>query len=223
LLFLRSFTCPAHGELDGVLHPDAVRLGREAARRLALSGYCEVRPGLTDREFIRIEREYGIEFADDHRAFLAAGLPINSARPQAGATWERPWPDWRDGEEEELRYQLEWPVREVLRDVESGAAWLNSWGAKPEDRAEALLIARQELARAPVLIPLYAHRFMPGGSGSYGSQVLSVWGADIIRYGADLADYAAHEFSPIDEYEETRGTNGRFVPVWGEFIPEKWR
>ncbi|MFC4115233.1 hypothetical protein [Nonomuraea zeae] len=106
-----------------MLHPAAVDLGREAARRLALSGVCEIRPGLTDREFAQIEAEHGVEFANDHRAFLAAGLPINSARPEEGATWERPWPDWREGEDEELRFHLDCPVREVLGDVERGA-WL---------------------------------------------------------------------------------------------------
>ncbi|WP_344579484.1 hypothetical protein [Nonomuraea roseoviolacea] len=156
----------------------ASRLGREAARRLALSGVCELRPGLTDREFARIEAEYGIEFADDHRAFLAAGLPINSARPEEGATWERPWPDWRDGDEEELHLHVQWPVRTVLHDVEQGA-WLTSWGPRPEDAAEASRTALQELARAPKLIPLHAHRFLPGGRGTYGRQVLSVWGSDI--------------------------------------------
>jgi hypothetical protein len=201
---------------DGVPHPEAVRLGREAARLLALSGECEVRPGLTDREFTWIEAEYGIEFADDHRAFLAAGLPINSARREEGATWERPWPDWRDGEEEELRRHLGWPVREVLHDVRLGA-WLSSWGARPEDKAEASRIAGQELARAPKLVPLYAHRFLPGGRGTYGNQVLSMWGADIIPYGTELVDYITHEFYPSDDDEGPR-EGGNPVPVWDEFI-----
>ncbi|MFI7417191.1 hypothetical protein [Nonomuraea sp. NPDC049684] len=205
--------------VEGVLHPDAVRLGREAARRLALSGICEVRPGLTDREFAWIEIEYGIEFADDHRAFLAAGLPVNSARPEEGATWERPWPDWRDGEEEELRLHLEWPVREVLNDVQRGA-WLRSWGAPPENSAEALRIAGQELARAPKLIPLYGHRFLPGGRGTYGSQVLSIWGTDIISYGRDLAEYVTNDFYPRDDDAGLWG-KGAAVSVWGEFLQKK--
>ncbi|MGW0197289.1 hypothetical protein [Nonomuraea sp. NPDC003201] len=199
-----------------MLHPAAVHLGREAARRLASSGACEITPGLSDREFTWIEAEYGIEFADDHRAFLAAGLPINSARPEAGATWERPWPDWRDGEEEELRHHVEWPVRQVLRDVEYGA-WLSSWGAQPKDKAEALRIAGDALARAPKLIPLYAHRFLPGGRGTSGSQVLSIWGTDIISYGRDLAEYVTNDFHPRDGDAEP-WEQGDAVAVWGEFL-----
>lgn len=47
-------------------------LGAEAARRLAQTDLFEFEPGLTDAEFARIEREYGFQFADDHRAFLAS-------------------------------------------------------------------------------------------------------------------------------------------------------
>lgn len=209
---------PWLGMVAGVLYTDAVRLGREAAQRLALSGVCEVRPGLTDREFTWIESEYGIEFADDHRAFLAAGLPINSARPEDGATWEQPWPDWRDGEEEELRLHVGWPVRVVLHDVEHGA-WLRSWGARPASSAEALRIAGQELAREPKLIPVYGHRFLPGGRGTYGGQVLSIWGTDIISYGRDLAEYITNDFYPLDE-DAGPWEKGDAVPVWGEFLPQ---
>ncbi|MFI6918930.1 hypothetical protein ACIBIZ_03165 [Nonomuraea spiralis] len=166
-------------------HPDALHLGREATRLLALSGVCELRPGLTDREFARIEAEYDIEFADDHRAFLAGGLPINSARPEEGATWERPWPDWRDGDEEELRRHLEWPIHDVDR--------------APGNDAETVRIAGHEFARPLKLIPLYAHRFIPAGRGTYGSPVLSIWGSDMITYGRDLIDYVRHDFYRQDD------------------------
>jgi DNA-binding transcriptional LysR family regulator len=62
-----------------VISSEGARLGEEAARRLARTGQREIGPGLTDAEFARIERDYDIEFADDHRAFLAAGLPLNRA------------------------------------------------------------------------------------------------------------------------------------------------
>ncbi|WP_216651531.1 hypothetical protein [Actinomadura litoris] len=52
------------------------RLGRQAADRLIQLGCCVIEAGLTEAEFARIEHENGFEFADDHRAFLAAGLPV---------------------------------------------------------------------------------------------------------------------------------------------------
>jgi len=41
-----------------VVSSEAVRLGEEAARRLARSGQYKIGPGLTGAEFARIERDY---------------------------------------------------------------------------------------------------------------------------------------------------------------------
>lgn len=49
---------------------------------------CEIEPGLSEAEFDRIERDFGFEFADDHRAFLAAGLPVKQ-EPEQGQTADR--------------------------------------------------------------------------------------------------------------------------------------
>jgi hypothetical protein len=99
-----------------VISGEGVRLGLEAARRLAQIGCCEISPGLPDEEFDCIERTYGFEFADDHRAFLAAGLPLNVPfKPEEGVcyAWERSWPDWRDGDPSALRERLELPCFEL--------------------------------------------------------------------------------------------------------------
>jgi hypothetical protein len=121
----------------------------EAAGRLARTGQVEIGPGLADAEFTRIEREYGFEFADDHRAFLQAGLPLNSQPPGPGQTWAKPWPDWRGGDPEELRLQLDWPIAGLLFDVERDALWHPTWGSRPSDPDEALETARLHLAQAP--------------------------------------------------------------------------
>jgi hypothetical protein len=49
----------------------ATRLGTQAAHNLARTGQCTFGPGMTDAELSRVEQEYGFEFAEDHRAFLA--------------------------------------------------------------------------------------------------------------------------------------------------------
>ncbi|MEU4843134.1 hypothetical protein [Nocardia testacea] len=59
-----------------MVESSGIGLGREAAARSVELGCCEIRPGLTDSGFERIEKHYGFEFADEHRAFLAAGLPV---------------------------------------------------------------------------------------------------------------------------------------------------
>ena len=114
--------------LPGVVTSEGARLGEEAACRLARTGQYEIGPGLTDAEFARIERDYGFEFADDHRAFLAAGLPLNRP-PEEGQTWPSPWPDWRDDDTGDLREQLGWPVEGALFDVEHNALWHRPGGS----------------------------------------------------------------------------------------------
>lgn len=175
-----------------------VRLGAEAAHRLAQTGFYEFEAGLTEAEFTRIEREYGFEFADDHRAFLAAGLPIN-VPPEDGQTWSRPWPEWRGGDLDSLHRQLDWPVEGVLLDVEHNAFWHEGWGERPADGTAALDTARRRLAEVPVMVPVYGHRYLPAGRGSFGHPVLSMWQTDVIHYGMDLADYIYQEF------DEARG------------------
>jgi hypothetical protein len=86
-------------------------VGVEATRRLARLGTVRIQPGLTEEEFDGVERRFGFQFADDHRAFLAAGLPVFTAghddHPDK-ASWG--WPNWRDLESEELREQVDWPT-----------------------------------------------------------------------------------------------------------------
>ncbi|MCX0275146.1 hypothetical protein NLM24_31555 [Nocardia zapadnayensis] len=86
-----------------------IRLGREAAARLAELACCEIGLGSTEPEFERIEKRYGFEFADEHRAVLAAGLPVRDLAEDDAEwrTWEKPWPDWRDGAPEDLQPHLD--------------------------------------------------------------------------------------------------------------------
>lgn len=194
-----------------------MRLGGEAARRLAQTGIYTFEPGLTDAEFARIEREYGFEFADDHRAFLAAGLPVN-VPPEEGRTWSRPWPEWRGGDLDSVRRQLAWPVEGVLFDVEHNGFWYEGWGESPADVTAALDVARRCLADVSTLVPVYAHRYLPAGRGSFGHPVLSMWQTDIIYYGLDLLDYVHQEFN------EARGEVGEdwtpraTAPFWRDLV-----
>lgn len=198
-----------------------VSLGMMAARRLAELGCCEIAPGLTDAEFADIEGAYGFEFADDHRAFLAAGLPLNSPRePEPGVSyaWETPWPEWRDGDPDELHEQLDFPVEGVLRAVESSGHWNPAWGARPDTPEAAVAVARRLLADAPRMVPIYAHRFLPAGRGTFGHPVLSMWGTDIIYYGADLVDYVNQEFEePRPEHPDGWSPQAT-VSFWRDYL-----
>jgi len=154
-----------------------------AADVLASYGRFTLRPGLTSAELAAVEQEFGFSFADDHRAFLAAGLPYG-----------RGWPDWRDGDRGQLRERLALPVEGVLFDVAENGFWYEGWGPQPAETAEAVVVARRLLMTVPRLVPVYSHRYLPAGRGTSGHPVLSVMQTDIISYGADLTAYVRHEF-----------------------------
>jgi hypothetical protein len=202
---------------------DGWRLGTEAMHRLRRRDLCAIEAGLTDAEFARVETEFGVQFAADHRAFLAAGLPVNS-RPQPREpgvihTHPKPWPDWRGDDPATLRRFLDWPVEGVLFDVEHNRFWHDGWGSRPNDDASALETARRMLADAPRMVPIYGHRYLPAGRGTYGHPVLSIWQTDIIYYGLDLADYIDREFGKGDRDQgEDRWRPQANVEFWRDLV-----
>ncbi|MEV0131092.1 hypothetical protein AB0H83_21835 [Dactylosporangium sp. NPDC050688] len=184
------------------------QLGADAARRL-FTRHRHVAPGLTGAEFDRVEERYGITFADDHRAFLGAGLPLGNDR----------WPDWRDGDPSDLRAKLAWPVEGVLFDVEKWY-WHRDWGERPARTAAAVELAREHLTKVPQLIPVYSHRYLPPGRGTSGHPVLSVYQTDIICYGTDLLDYVYQEFGagPGIDRTDPAWQPTATVPFWRDFL-----
>ncbi|MFF5918545.1 hypothetical protein ACFY8C_09380 [Streptomyces flavochromogenes] len=161
------------------------RLTTEDARVLLHLLPAEIGPGLSDAELDAVEARFGFGFSADHRVFLAAGLPLGSPN----------WPDWRDGDPDDLADRLARPVEGMLFDVEHNGFWHPDWSPRPTDAAEALKVARAECANVPPLVPVYGHRYLPGTPGAWGHPVLSVHQTDAILYGNDLADYVRHEFA----------------------------
>ncbi|MFF5423081.1 MULTISPECIES: hypothetical protein [unclassified Streptomyces] len=182
--------------------PPTPALTPDAARALQGMLRTEIAPGLTERELDAVEARFGFTFAADHRDFLAAGLPRGSG-----------WPDWRDGDPEDLAGRLAWPVDGVLFDVERNGFWHPAWPSRPAERSEALRVARTALESAPQLVPVYGHRYLPGTAGEYGHPVLSVHQTDVILYGSDLTDYLHHEFTGRSNGLLARAT----VDFWSYF------
>jgi hypothetical protein len=163
-----------------------------AARLLADSGRFSIRPGLTEVELAAIEAEFAFSFADDHRAFLAAGLPYG-----------RGWPDWRDGDRDALRERLAWPVDGVLFDVAENGFWYEGWGPRPATDEAAVSLAKGGLVTAPRMIPVFSHRYLPAGRGAASHPVLSIYQTDVLTCGADLVDFLHEEFGLGEPAKET--------------------
>ena len=139
--------------------------------------------GLTDTEVAAAERRFGFRFPPDLRAFLQTALPQGE-----------PFPDWRAGNEAELRDWLDQPRHGVVFDVEHNGFWLEEWGPRPATLVAAKMVVEQLVATAPRLIPIYMHRMIPAKPHLAGNPVFSVHQTDIIVYGTDLQDYIAHDF-----------------------------
>lgn len=153
------------------------------------SGYSqflrlEFDAGLNDAEVIAVEGRFGFQFPPDLHEFLQTALPRG---PQ--------FPDWRSGDEVELRDWLDQPRQGVLFDIEHNGFWLEEWGPQPGSLDEALRVASELIAAAPRLIPIYGHRMMPDEPHLHGNPVFSVHQTDIIVYGVDLPNYLHIEFN----------------------------
>lgn len=143
--------------------------------------------GLSPTEIIGVEERFGFEFNPDHRRLLETVQP----------TGER-WLDWRNESPASIEARLAWPLEGLLFDVEHDSFWPSTWPKKPDTRAEQFQIAADRIATWPMLVPIFAHRYLPAHPFSGGAPVFSVWQSDVIVYGNDLVDYFLHEFGPVD-------------------------
>ncbi|MDZ4402296.1 hypothetical protein [Prosthecobacter sp.] len=180
----------------------------DCKERLAMAGVL-FEDGLSEREFAKIEQEYGFCFPEDLRQFLAYALPVSQS-----------WVDWRNGAKTEILERMQWPFEGICFDIEHNSFWLADWGEKPAVLQEAFEIARQNVAKAPKLIPIFSHRFMPDFPAEAGNPVFSVYQTDIIYYGQNLEDYLHNEFR--DAFDLASGTtdenhdNLRLIRFWSD-------
>lgn len=190
---------------------------REAERRFiavappSMGHLIEFDPGLTNAEVRETESRFGFRFPPDLREFLQTALPRGPR-----------FPDWRSGNEEEIREWLDEPRRGILFDIEHNGFWLPEWGPVPGSLAEAFRIASELVAAAPRLIPICGHRMMPDEPHLPGNPVFSVHQTDIIVYGPDLETYLR-----LDFHLESRGMESQSpVPIrfWdiGRFQEVRW-
>ena len=161
--------------------------------------------GLALSEVARVESTYGFRFPPDLGSFLEVAVPVSE-----------PFPNWRHGSEADLQRKLAWPLEGMLFDIEHNVFWYDSWGPKPSALSDAFAIARREVAKAPTLIPVYSHRYVPCEPELAGNPVFSVHQTDIIYYGNDLASYFNHEFGA--ELPPWAATERRHIKFWTDLV-----
>lgn len=160
--------------------------------------------GLTDAECASIEGEYNFRFPPDLRSLLQYAMPVGEK-----------FPNWR-GRRASVREILFWPLQGLSFDVEHNNFWLSSWGPRPNIVADALLVVDELVKRAPALIPVFMHRFIPDEPLQAGNPILSVYQADVIYYGNDLPSYLQTEFGvPLPPWASKMRRTVRF---WDEIV-----
>ncbi len=188
------------------LHPLEVQAIADGEVAAGIVGRSPIQAGeLTADEIARVVDTFDFEFADDHRAFLAVGLPVGAR-----------WPNWRSEGRRSLAKRLQLPAEGVLFAVEWSDFWADGWGKRPSRMKDALRTARYRLARVPRLVPVHSHCYLPGGRGSFGHPVLSVVQTDVVTVGADLAGYIDHEFGPEGRGDRVAAPT---VEFWAGLMP----
>lgn len=138
----------------------------------------EIARGLTDEELCKIEGHFAFTFPPDLKAILQEGLPVGAG-----------FPDWRSGSFKQLRLLLNLPITGIAYEVARGRFWLKHWGPKPSNTEEAVSIARSALKKAPILIPVYRHCYIPSSPNLAGNPIFFVRQQEVFYCGFDLADF----------------------------------
>lgn len=153
--------------------------------------------GYSQSELDAAQERFGLRFPPDLIAFLRDRRPANGY-------------DWRT-DIREIRSRLSRPLEGLIFDVETNSLWLPEWGTKPGTAKDRAAIVTEAVARAPRLIPVYGHRYMPETPHEAGNPVFSVMQSDIIVYGATLEQYISNEFGGG---EFVVAETVRYIPFW---------
>jgi hypothetical protein len=162
--------------------------------------------GLTAVEIQRVEETHRFRFPPDLASFLSCALPVGPR-----------FPDWRAPESPVLLDQFAWPFDGMAFDIESNAFWWEPWGPRPVVLSEAIAVAKAAVERAPRMIPIAGHRYLPAEPASAGNPVFSVYQTDIIFYSVDLRRYLSCEFGGVAYVAAVSGDIRR-IRFWTDLV-----
>ena len=170
---------------------------------------AETTKGMSEGQIAAAQDFYRINFPTDLKEMLMAFMPVGEG-----------FYDWRDysaGNVENIKKMLMWPIDGCLFDVENNDFWLKSWGEKPDGLSAKLETAREYMEKAPIMIPIYAHRYISSVPNEAGNPVYSVHQTDIIFYGRDIWDYFEVEFGE-KKHREIEFDKIKPVSFWHDMI-----
>lgn len=163
--------------------------------------------GLTFKEIIEIEQCYGFVFPKSLKDFLMTALPTSKG-----------FYNWRDKNPKNIE-MIKWTLREpkeYINELPKEVYWCENWGPEPNDDEIFKAEVRKRLKTAPLLIPIYSHRYMPQLEEE-NLPVVSIHGADIIYMGENLEDYFKIEFRK-KLYSEINFANIKPILFWTDLM-----
>lgn len=139
--------------------------------------------GLSSLEIRNIESKYKILFPPDLKEYLSYEMPISNG-----------FINWR-GDERKILEALNWPFEGICFDIENNGFWLYEWGEKPIEYKEQIKIAKYNYDKAPKMIPINGHRYIPECPKEVNNPIFSIYQTDIIYYGSNFYNYLLNEFA----------------------------
>ena len=145
--------------------------------------------GYTQGELDDIQAKWNLRFPPDLIALHRERRRVIEHEDERFASF-----DWLSTPDETIRGALDWPFEGFWFDVQyNPLRWWPEWGELPDDLEERQERLRQEFAKAPKLIPVLGHRYIPETPCESGNPVFSVYQMDVIHYGTNLNDCIARE------------------------------
>lgn len=161
-----------------------------------------IEDGLTQNEIKELEELYQVKFSKDWIDFYSQILPIGEG-----------FYNWRDKGVENVQFIKEIflkPYEDILACYEE-IEWNDIWEVEPRSSQDKRMKIRTLLGKAPRLIPIYGHRYLP--IMEIAAPILSIHDIDIICYGENLFDYFFVEFG-LKKYKAISFERVAYVPFW---------
>ncbi|GLJ18008.1 hypothetical protein SUGI_0317440 [Cryptomeria japonica] len=162
--------------------------GKKVIDHLRKKQRIPIDKGLSDEEFVRIEATFAFSFPPDLRAILQEGMPVGVG-----------FPDWRSGGSQQISMRLNLPIAGLSYEVAKGRFWCKQWGQRPVDMESAVAVARANLKKVPVLVPIYGHCYIPSCPNLAGNPVFFVYKNEVLCCGFDLGDFFEREEFGLQE------------------------
>lgn len=166
----------------------------------------EFEKGLSEQEINRIKHEYSIKFPQELKDFYMTALPISKG-----------FYNWRNFNLENIKYikeAMNRPINDIY-EMADEVYWCDEWGDEPSE-IDQIEIVRGLLKRAPILIPIYSHRYFPA-INSENIPVFSIHDTDIVCYGENLLSYFEIEFGEKKQ-SNINYSMLTYIPFWSDLL-----